>query len=54
MLEVVLSVLVPKFRFLLAKNANDIVWNLGTVAYPTIGKENSTPAFPVAIERIKA
>ena len=37
--EVLLSTLIPKFKFSVAKNADDIVWNLSGVSFPTLGKK---------------
>ena len=50
--EVLLSTLIPKFKFSVAKNADDIVWNLSGVSFPTLGKESNTPTFPISVQAI--
>ena len=50
--EVLLSTLIPKFKFSVAKNADDIIWNLSGVSFPTLGKESNTPTFPISVQAI--
>lgn len=50
--EVILSVIVPKFKVTEAENTKDVFWNLSSVRYPSVGK-NTKPALPVQMERIR-
>lgn len=48
--EVVLSVLLANFKFSPAKA--EIVWNLGSIKYPTVGHESGDPKMPIYVEKI--
>ncbi|KAK7691817.1 hypothetical protein QCA50_005220 [Cerrena zonata] len=52
-MKIVLSVIIPHFKVMLAENPDDIIWNLSNIRYPTIGKDSDIPAFTVKMERIK-
>ena len=49
--EVVLSVLISKFTFRLSDK--EIEWNIGSVMYPTVGKESTKPELPLKVEIYK-
>ena len=49
--EVVLSVLLPMFRFSLSNK--EIVWNVSFVKYPTVGKKSNRPSMPLKLEFFK-
>ncbi|TFY60057.1 hypothetical protein EVJ58_g5382 [Rhodofomes roseus] len=48
-IKVVLSVLVPNLTFELTDKP--IQWNVGTVGFPTVGKESATPQLPLKVAR---
>jgi len=52
-MKVVLSVLLHTFKFSPSDNNEDVVWNLANVKYPTVGKDNNIPSFPIKVERVK-
>ena len=51
--EVVLNVLLSKFRVTPSKEAKNIVWNMAGVRHPTM-KGDLHPTFPVRLERLNA
>ena len=51
--EVVLNIVLGKFKVSAAKEAKNIVWNNALVRHPTM-KDSLVPTFPVDLERIRA
>ena len=52
LVEVVLNVLLSKFRVMPSQEAENIVWNMAGVRHPTMA--NSVhPTFPVQLERVE-
>ncbi|KAI0079868.1 cytochrome P450 [Panus rudis PR-1116 ss-1] len=52
-MKVVLSVLIPAFKFSPADNDDDITWNIGMVRYPTVGRDNNVASCPMKMTRIR-
>ncbi|KAK7677643.1 hypothetical protein QCA50_019334 [Cerrena zonata] len=52
-MKVVLSTIVSSFKISLSDEAEDIVWNVAAVRYPTVGKDSTKPEFPLRLEPIK-
>ena len=50
MAEIVLSVLLTRFKFELTDNP--IVWNASAVNYPTMGEESTKPEMVLRLTRI--
>ena len=50
--EVVLNIILGKFKVSAAKEAKDIVWNNALVRHPSM-KDSSASTFPIQLERIK-
>ncbi|OSX64584.1 hypothetical protein POSPLADRAFT_1053385 [Postia placenta MAD-698-R-SB12] len=46
-MKIVLSVLLSTFTF--QPTTASIVWNMGPVNYPTVGKDNNTPRLPLKV-----
>ena len=49
--EVVLSVLLSKFTFEMSDK--EILWNVGSVWYPTVGRESNVPELPLKVSLYK-
>ena len=49
--EVVLSVLLSKFTFEISDK--EILWNVGSVWYPTVGRESNVPELPLKVSLYK-
>ena len=50
-IEVVLSDLIGSFKFSMPETVKEeIVWNLASVKYSTVGSESVKPAFPMKVE----
>ena len=50
--EVVLSVLLSKFTFEMSDK--EILWNVGSVWYPTVGRESNIPELPLKVGLYKS
>ena len=50
--EVILAVLITNFKF--SATGAEIVWNVGGVSYPTIGRETDKPSLPIKIQALAA
>ena len=50
--EAMLSVLLDAFSFSTA--GKDIVWNLATVRYPTVGMDGMKPELPLVVTPLKS
>lgn len=48
--EIVLNVLLHSFRFSPSKKADEIVWNVAAVRYPTVGKKSMKAELPLKVE----
>jgi len=52
-MKVILSTLVVSFKFSISQEIKEqVVWNLASNQYPTIGRDNPKPAFPMRVERL--
>ncbi|KAI0789215.1 cytochrome P450 [Abortiporus biennis] len=51
-MKVVLATLIHSFKFSNADCSNEIVWNVATVRYPTVGKVDNHPSMPLKVEAI--
>ena len=51
--EVLLTTVLSSFKISYAKESKDVVWNLASVRYPTIGPDSTLPACPITLERIR-
>lgn len=51
--EVLLTIILSSFKVSYAKESKDVVWNLASVRYPTVGKESTLPSCPITLERIR-
>ncbi|KAL4242915.1 cytochrome P450 family protein [Abortiporus biennis] len=49
-MKIILSTLVNTFKFSVPKNHDDVVWNFGPVAFPSIGYDTTRPSMPMRIE----
>ncbi|KAI0791136.1 cytochrome P450 [Abortiporus biennis] len=49
-MKVVLSILVETFKFSLSEQRDKVVWNSGSVAFPSVGYETTHPSMPIRIE----
>ncbi|KAK7681356.1 hypothetical protein QCA50_015447 [Cerrena zonata] len=52
-MKVLLTTVLSSFKVSLADESKDVVWNLASVRYPTIGKDSTLPACPITVERIR-
>ena len=50
--EAMLPVLLDSFSF--APSGKNIVWNIATVRYPTVGVEGMKPELPLVVTPLKA